>query len=92
MFCKYIVNKSNTFAWVTNGTVTMGVTTFKCKHNHGDNWMDHVLACKESYNTRVLVQGNSWCYRWSRLDNDLNGQRKWYSKHALLECCDQRNF
>ncbi len=27
MFCKYIVNKSNTFAWVTNGTIIMGITT-----------------------------------------------------------------
>ncbi len=76
MFCKYIVNRSNTFAWVANGAITMGVNTFECRHNHGDNWMDHVWACKESYNTRTFVQGSSWCYRWSRLNSDLNGQRR----------------
>ncbi len=51
----------------------MGANTNEHRHEHGDNWMDHVWACKESCNIRMFIQGNNWCYKWSRSNNDLDG-------------------
>jgi hypothetical protein len=45
MFCRHIVNKSNTFEWVANGAITMGANAWEHRHSHGNNGMDYVWAC-----------------------------------------------
>jgi hypothetical protein len=55
MFCRHIVNRSNTFEWVANGTIIVGANTWEHRHSHGDNGMDYVWAYYESCSTKMFL-------------------------------------